>query len=153
MNEVTIYTDGSCWPNPGGPGGFGCVLLCGEHRKEIKGGVKASTNNRMEMMAVIAALSALSERSKVTLYSDSQYVVNGSGWALNWYMNGWRTREGKPIKNKDLWEVILVLMDKHDVTMIWVRGHNGHPLNELCDRLAGEGAKASTLYHDRGFAV
>jgi len=151
MAEVIIYTDGSCWPNPGGSGGYGAVLICGAHRREIKGGVQASTNNRMEMMAVIAALSALNGTSHATIYSDSQYVVNGSKWAFGWMRKGWRTNEGKPVKNQDLWYLIIRLLNLHQVEMKWVKGHAGHPENERCDQLAGEGAKLPGLPIDKGF--
>lgn len=153
MQKVEVWCDGSCWPNPGGPGGFGAVLICGPHRREIKGGVRASTNNRMEIMSVIAALSALNRPTWATVYSDSQYTVNGAKWAAGWAKRGWCGSDGNLIKNRDLWEIMLKLMNLHHVEMEWVKGHNGHPENELCDRLAGEGAKLPNLPADKGFQL
>ncbi len=139
MKQVTIYTDGGCSPNPG-PGGYGIVLLYGGHRKELSGGYRLTTNNRMELLGAIRALEALKEPCNVELFSDSQYVVNGimKGWARRWRSNAWR-RNGKALaENADLWGRLLELCDKHTVRFQWVRGHSGHPENECCDRLANE---------------
>lgn len=137
MKKVMIYTDGACSGNPG-PGGWGTILRFGEHEKELSGGEANTTNNRMELMAVIEGLRALKEPCEVELTSDSQYVCNGinKGWAKSWQKNNWIKSDKTKAKNPDLWEELLSLMDKHKVKIIWVRGHNGHPENERCDRLA-----------------
>ena len=134
MKEVVIYTDGACRGNPG-PGGWGAILVWRGIEKELSGGEPSTTNNRMELMAVISALSVLKEKCKVTLYSDSQYVVNAMclGWARSWQATDWK--KGKA-KNPDLWETLLSLCDRHEVTFHWVRGHDGHEMNERCDVLA-----------------
>ncbi len=136
MKEVTIYTDGACSGNPG-PGGWGAVLMHGMHKKELSGGEEHTTNNRMEVYAAIAALSALKEPCKVTLYSDSKYLVDAinKGWAKNWQANDWRASSGKA-KNPDLWEALLLLLEKHDVAFVWVKGHADNLYNERCDQLA-----------------
>lgn len=137
--HVQIYTDGACSGNPG-PGGYGTILRYGEFEKKISGGEKATTNNRMELTAVIKGLSALNQSCVVDLYSDSKYFIDAvqKGWAKKWQANGWmRTKKDKAL-NPDLWEQILELLDKHDVTLHWVKGHNGHPENEECDRMAVE---------------
>ncbi len=137
MKKVEIYTDGACRNNPG-RGGWGAILVYGGREKELSGGEAMTTNNRMELSAVIAALSALKENCEVTLTTDSQYVVNAieKGWLDSWRHNGWRKSDKSPVQNVDLWEKLLALLDKHDVTFVWVRGHNGHPYNERCDVLA-----------------
>ncbi len=135
--HVDLYTDGACSGNPG-PGGWGALLRYGRLEKELSGGEAATTNNRMELTAVIQGLSALKEPCDVTLCSDSRYVCDGlsKGWARNWQKNGWRKADGKPALNADLWEQLLTLLDTHHVRIVWVRGHDGHPENERCDRLA-----------------
>ncbi len=137
MKEVYIYTDGACRGNPG-KGGWGAILVYGETKKELCGGEKDTTNNRMELTAAIVALAALKEPCKVVLTSDSQYLVNGitKGWAESWRKNGWRKSDKSPALNPDLWEKLLDLLSKHDVEFIWVKGHAGHPFNERCDELA-----------------
>ena len=137
MKQVKVYTDGACRGNPG-PGGWGAVLVYGAHEKELSGGEAHTTNNRMELQGVIAALSALKEPCEVTLTSDSRYVVEAvnNGWAAGWRANGWRKSDRSPTLNTDLWEVLLNLLEKHAVTFVWVKGHAGHPYNERCDRLA-----------------
>ncbi|MCR5166768.1 MAG: ribonuclease HI [Oscillospiraceae bacterium] len=137
MTAVEIYTDGACSGNPG-PGGYGAILRCGGREKEISGGEKATTNNRMELTAVIKALEALKYPCKVTLTTDSAYVCNSinKGWAVSWQKNGWIKSDKKPALNADLWEKCLELLKIHDVTLVWVKGHNGHPENERCDKLA-----------------
>lgn len=139
MKQVEIFTDGACSGNPG-PGGWGAVLRYGSAEKELLGGAADTTNNRMELSAVIAALSALKEPCKVTLTSDSKYVIDAvtKGWAKKWQANGWVKSDKKPALNADLWEKLLALLEKHDVRFVWVKGHAGHPENERCDRLAVE---------------
>ena len=139
MKHVEIFTDGACSCNPG-PGGWGTVLRFGEHEKELSGGEASTTNNRMEMTAVIRGLAALKEPCEVTLTTDSQYVVNSitKGWVYGWKKRGWVKSDKTPALNVDLWEQMLPLLEKHKVTFVWVRGHAGHPENERCDRLAVE---------------
>ncbi|WP_456413574.1 ribonuclease HI [Thiolapillus sp.] len=137
--EVKLYTDGACRGNPG-PGGWGVLLRYGEAEKELWGGEKATTNNRMELQAVIEGLSALTRPSSVTIITDSQYVKNGMmQWIHNWKRNGWKTAARKPVKNADLWQQLDALVQKHDVRWEWVRGHSGHPENERADELANQG--------------
>ncbi|WP_031481476.1 ribonuclease HI [Maridesulfovibrio frigidus] len=147
--KVIIYTDGSCLGNPG-PGGYGAVLLFNEHRNEISQGYKRTTNNRMEMRAVIAALSELKEPCDITLFTDSQYVKNAftKRWLANWQKNGWKTAAKKPVKNKDLWQQFIPLMAKHTVDWRWVKGHSGDPENERCDDLARDAAESYDLIED-----
>ena len=135
--HVYLYTDGACSGNPG-PGGYGVVLKYGDAVKELSGGDPSTTNNRMELMAAIAGLEALKEPCRVTLTSDSRYLVDGiqKGWAKSWRARGWKKGDGKPALNPDLWERLLNLMDRHQVELVWVKGHAGHPENERCDQLA-----------------
>ena len=135
--QVEIFTDGACSGNPG-PGGYGVILRYGKHEKEISGGSPETTNNRMELSAVIAGLSALTEPCDVTLYSDSKYFIDAieQGWAEKWKAKGWMRTKNEPALNSDLWEQLLQLLSTHSVEFIWVRGHNGHAENERCDRLA-----------------
>lgn len=135
--QVLIYTDGACSGNPG-PGGYGVVLIYGEHRRELSGGFRRTTNNRMELMGAIMAFEALRQRCAVTLYSDSQYVVNGisKGWAEKWRAAKWRRKGGVIAPNWELWDRLLDLCATHDVTLRWVEGHAGHVENERCDELA-----------------
>lgn len=137
MKHVDIYTDGACRGNPG-KGGWGAILVFGGKEKELCGGERETTNNRMELSAVIAALSALKEPCAVTLTSDSRYVVDAvtKGWVNTWKKNGWHKADKSPALNVDLWERLLPLLETHTVTFVWVRGHNGHPYNERCDALA-----------------
>lgn len=137
MTTVEIFTDGACSGNPG-PGGYGAVLRYGDKEKEISGGAAETTNNRMELTAVIEALSALKYPCKVILTTDSKYVCDSisKGWARSWKKNNWIKPDKKPALNSDLWEKCLSLLDIHDVTLKWVKGHAGHPENERCDRLA-----------------
>ena len=139
MNEVQIYTDGACKGNPG-PGGWGALLRWGDHAKELFGGEAQTTNNRMELTAVIEALAALKLRSQVAVYTDSAYVKNGiTAWIHNWKQRGWRTADKKPVKNVDLWQRLDTLASQHDVRWHWVRGHDGDPGNERADELANMG--------------
>ncbi len=135
--DVVIYTDGACEPNPGA-GGYGAVLLAGDRRKEISGGFRLTTNNRMEVYAAIAGLEALRRPCKVTIYSDSQYLVNAmnEGWVERWKSrNWWRTKKEQAL-NVDLWKRLLALCETHEVSFVWVRGHSGNPENERCDKLS-----------------
>ncbi|MDD2954975.1 MAG: ribonuclease HI [Oscillospiraceae bacterium] len=134
---VEIFTDGACSGNPG-PGGWGAVLRYNGVEKELCGGESATTNNRMELTAVISALSALKRPCSVRLTTDSQYVVNGieKGWAKKWRANGWKKSNREPALNADLWQQLLTLCETHQVTFCWVKGHAGHPENERCDQLA-----------------
>ena len=137
MKKVDIYTDGACRNNPG-RGGWGAILVYNGREKELSGGEAPTTNNRMELSAVIAALSALTESCEVKLTTDSQYVVNAieKGWLDSWRRNGWKKSDKSPVQNVDLWEKLILLLDTHKVSFVWVRGHNGHPYNERCDALA-----------------
>ena len=137
MKHVDIYTDGACSGNPG-PGGWGAILIFRGIEKELSGGEANTTNNRMELTAVISALRALKEPCDVTLTSDSQYVLEAleKGWAKKWQAGNWIKKDKKPALNPDLWEELLRLTDLHVMHYVWVRGHNGHPYNERCDRLA-----------------
>ncbi len=149
QNEVEIYTDGACTGNPG-PGGYGVVLLFGDRREELSGGFRLTTNNRMEMMAAIAGLQSLPASYTVTLYSDSQYVVNAitKGWAKKWRANGWKRNSKEKAVNPDLWALMLDLCDQHKVDFRWVRGHSGNTENERCDRLAVQAAQQPNLPPD-----
>jgi ribonuclease HI len=139
MTEVVIYTDGACKGNPG-PGGWGAVLQAGGHEKEMWGGEKLTTNNRMELTAVIEALASLRRRCSIDLYTDSEYVRNGiTSWIHGWKARGWRTADRKPVKNVELWQKLESLAAGHDVRWHWVRGHAGHPGNERADQLANRG--------------
>lgn len=137
MMKVNIYTDGACSGNPGA-GGWGAILKYGSVEKELSGGEPSTTNNRMELTAVISALQALNRPCEVTLTTDSRYVVDGiiQGWAKKWQENGWIKADRKPAANPDLWEKLLTLLQVHNVSFIWVKGHAGHPYNERCDALA-----------------
>ena len=137
MKSVTVYTDGACSGNPG-PGGWAAILIYGEHRRELSGGEPSTTNNRMELTAIISALSALKEPCTVELYSDSRYVLDAleKGWALRWRRNGWKRNKSDAALNPDLWETLLNLVETHDVRCHWVRGHADNPYNNRCDALA-----------------
>lgn len=154
---VKIYTDGAARGNPDGPGGYGSVLeyvdTKGElHVKEISRGYVRTTNNRMELMAVIAGLEALKRPCEVEVYSDSQYVVNAFNqhWVDGWIKKGWKRGKNEPVKNVDLWKRLLEAKEKHSVTFHWVKGHDGHPQNERCDELATSAADGDDLIVDEG---
>ena len=152
-DAVIIYTDGGALGNPG-PGGYGAVIVYGNEKKEISGGFKKTTNNRMELTAVIAALKILEIRDRpVTIYSDSSYVVNGinKGWARNWRKNNWIKSDKNPAINPDLWSELLDLVEQLNITFVWVKGHAGNPLNERCDELAKASAAKSGLPIDKGY--
>ena len=141
MTTVDIFTDGACSGNPG-PGGWGAVLRAGPHERELKGGDPATTNNRMELMAAIAALEALKRPSAVRLHTDSNYLKDGiTRWMPQWKRRGWKTADRKPVKNIDLWQRLEAAMAPHRVDWFWVRGHAGHRENERADKLAREGMK------------
>lgn len=153
--QVTVYTDGAARGNPEGPGGYGAVLEYRDsrgilHVKELSAGFRRTTNNRMEMMAVIAALEALNRPCQVELYSDSQYVVNAFNqhWISGWIKKGWKRGKNEPVKNVDLWQRMLEAMKPHTVTFHWVKGHNGHEQNERCDTLATTAADGTMLLVD-----
>jgi ribonuclease HI len=149
LKKITVFTDGSCLGNPG-PGGWGVILRYGGHEKELSGGFTDTTNNRMEIMAVLEGLLALKEPCRVDLYTDSQYVRKAvtDGWLENWQRNGWRTAAKKPVKNRDLWERLLPLLKRHTLHFHWIRGHAGHPENERCDVLARMQAERPDLPQD-----
>ena len=134
--QVDIFTDGACSGNPG-PGGWAAILRAGAHEKEISGGEAATTNNRMEMMAVICALGTLKKPSTAIIHTDSRYVMDGATkWMKRWKSNGWKTADKKPVKNEDLWRALDEALSGHDINWRWVRGHTGHPENERADALA-----------------
>ena len=140
--DVFAFTDGACSGNPG-PGGWGCILRCGDRERELSGGEPQTTNNRMEMTAAIKALETLKYPCSVTLFSDSRYLIDSieKGWAKSWKARGWKRSNGKIALNTDLWEILLSLLDVHDVRFVWIEGHSGHPENERCDKLAVEQSK------------
>lgn len=147
-NIVTVHTDGGCFPNPGN-GGWSAILQYGEHRKELSGRFRNTTNNRMEMFAAISALEALTRPCRVEIVTDSEYLRNGiTQWVQGWQRRGWKTADKKPVKNQDLWIRLLAAIDRHKpaggVQWGWTRGHAGHPLNERADQLANEAAKSVT---------
>ncbi len=150
--QVTIYTDGACTGNPG-PGGYGVVLKSGNHRRELSGGYRLTTNNRMELMGPIKGIEALNQCCRVTLHSDSRYLVDSieKGWAKRWRNNGWMRNKREKAVNPDLWKILLDLCEKHDVEFRWVRGHSGEPENERCDQLAVQAAHGDALPLDEGY--
>lgn len=157
---VKVYTDGAARGNPDGPGGYGTVLEYVDtkgqlHTKEISQGYKKTTNNRMELMAVIAGLEALNRPCDVEVYSDSQYVVNAFNqhWIEGWIKKGWKRGKNEPVKNVNLWKRLLEVKGKHQVKFIWVKGHDGHPQNERCDMLATSAADGTDLLEDKGLGV
>lgn len=142
LQSVEIFCDGACSGNPG-PGGYGAILRCGKHEKEISGGAKETTNNRMELSAAIEALRLLTRPCRVTITTDSQYLVKGmTEWIAGWQRKEWRNSKKEPVVNRDLWEQLLELTRTHTVQWKWVRGHAGHAENERCDQLAREGIPA-----------
>lgn len=157
--EVKIFTDGSAKRNPDGPGGYGAILQYTDrhgqtHEKVISAGYDSTTNNRMELMAVIAALETLQRPCRIDLYTDSQYITNTmtKGWIDGWKLNNWMNRSNKPVKNRELWERLLKAAEKHEIAWNWIKGHNGHPENERCDALATAAADRpqGELLHDDG---
>lgn len=152
MKQVTIYTDGGARGNPG-PGGFGAVMLFGQHQKEVKGAYELTTNNRMELMAAISSLELLTEPCEVTLHSDSKYLVDAinKNWLKGWKQRGWIKSDKKPVLNKDLWKRLDGARKNHQVTWNWVKGHAGNELNERCDELVHEAIDAGNLQIDQGY--
>ena len=151
-SPITIYTDGACIGNPG-PGGYGVVLTSGRQRREFSGGFARTTNNRMEIYAAIVGLEALPRPSTVTLFSDSKYLVDAvtKGWVQRWRTNQWKRNKSAKAENIDLWKRLLPLLEKHQVSLLWVKGHAGDPANERCDRLATAAATKPNLPPDPGF--
>lgn len=152
MKKVSIYTDGGCLGNPG-KGGYAAILKYGGHVKEISGGYRLTTNNRMEMTACIKALELLKYPCRITLYSDSKYLVDGvsKGWAKRWRSNGWKRNKKEMAENIDLWENLLNLLEQHDIEFVWVKGHSGHTENERCDELVKQAAGMDNLPDDTGY--
>ena len=152
LKHVELYTDGACIGNPG-PGGYGIVLIYKNVRKELSGGYRETTNNRMELMAAIIGLRALKQKCSVVLYSDSEYLINSlsEGWAEKWRENGWKRSKRQKALNPDLWEELLRLCDYHEVEFKWVRGHEGNTENERCDKLAMAAARRQNLPIDLGY--
>ena len=157
-DKVTMYTDGSCLGNPG-PGGYGAILIHGEYKgeggdnyKELAQGYRRTTNNRMELLAVIVGLGSLKRPCAVELWTDSKYVQQAitKGWLKNWQRNGWKTAAKKPVKNQDLWRRLMPLVETHNVDFHWVKGHSGHLLNERVDDLARNAASGRDLLEDEG---
>lgn len=153
--QVTIYTDGAARGNPDGPGGYGTVLQYRDtkgvlHERELSAGYKKTTNNRMELMAAIVGLEALNRPCKVDLYSDSKYLTDAFNqhWIEGWVMRGWKKADKKPVKNIELWQRLLAAKEPHDVSFHWVKGHDGHPENERCDKLATTAADGEDLLED-----
>lgn len=158
--KVSIFTDGAARGNPDGPGGYGTILQYVDpngtlHERELSAGYKKTTNNRMELMAVIVGLEALNRPCEVELYSDSKYVIDAfeQHWVDSWLKNNWKNSQKKPVKNIDLWKRLLTAKEKHQVHFHWVKGHAGHPLNERCDNLATTAADGSDLLDDCGIEV
>ena len=153
-NDTTVYafSDGSAIGNPG-PGGYGAVLKYGENVKEFSKGYVRTTNNRMELLGAITALDALKGRQRVVLTTDSQYVINGieKGWAARWQANGWMRNKKERALNPDMWERLLTVCNRHDVSFEWIRGHTGHTENERCDELANDAARGGDRIVDEGF--
>jgi len=152
MKQISLYSDGACSGNPG-PGGYGAVFVYGEHRKSLSKGYRHTTNNRMELLGVIEPLESLKEPCEVLVTTDSQYVANAinKGWIKGWIKNGWKTAGKKSVKNKDLWVRFVKMMNKHSLTIEWVRGHDGHAENEECDQLAVEAREGKNLKEDKGY--
>lgn len=149
MKRVQLFSDGACSGNPG-PGGYGVILKYNEHKKEFSAGYKSTTNNRMELMAIIVGLKSLKEKCQVDVYSDSKYIVDAinQGWVEKWRANNWKRNKKEVAKNIDLWKKLLNLLDQHTVTIYWVKGHAGHPENERCDKMAVAAAASPTLVDD-----
>jgi ribonuclease HI len=154
MEQVEMYTDGACLGNPG-RGGYGTILVFEMDCIELSGGYRHTTNNRMELLACIMGLEALDHKYAVTVISDSKYLVDcvSKGWVMTWRQNNWKRKSGGRAENVDLWERFLALMEKHQVQLVWVKGHNGQPENERCDQLATNAANGSCLLEDVGYTA
>lgn len=154
MKEVNLYTDGACSGNPG-KGGYGAILTFNGHEKVMSEGFVLTTNNRMELLAAIVGLEALKEPCSVTLYSDSKYLVDSvkNGWVYSWRKKEWKKSDGKKALNPDLWERMLVQLEKHEIEFVWLKGHAGHEYNERCDRLAVEAYCGAGLLHDEVYEL
>lgn len=151
QKSIVIYTDGSCLGNPG-PGGYGTILIYKQHRKELSGGFRLTTNNRMELLAAIISLESLRDSCQVDLTTDSQYVRLGiTQWLTGWKRNNWRTSQKQPVKNQDLWQRLDLACNRHQVNWHWVKAHNGHPENERCDELARAAATHQATAIDSAF--
>ena len=152
MKVIKLYSDGACSPNPG-VGGYGAIFIYGEHRKELSMGYKYTTNNRMELLGIIEPMESLKEPCEVHAVTDSQYISNAvnKGWIKGWIKKGWKTATKKSVKNQDLWNRLIKLMNKHNLTIKWVKGHNGHTENEQCDILAVAARSGSNLEEDKGY--
>jgi ribonuclease HI len=151
MKSVQLFTDGSCLGNPG-PGGYGALLIYNDSKKELSQGYKKTTNNRMELLAVIKGLEALKSPCTLDITTDSNYVKDGiTKWIINWKKNGWKTAAKQPVKNVDLWKALDEQVKEHKISWHWVKGHSGHPENELVDDLAREAAESKNLIEDTGF--
>lgn len=151
QKQISLYTDGSCLGNPG-PGGYAAILIYKSHRKELSQGYHLTTNNRMELMGAIAGLQALQEPCKVILTTDSQYVRQGiTQWIHGWKQKGWKTASKEPVKNVDLWKLLDIEVQRHEVDWHWVKGHSGHPENERCDELARDAATNPEKLEDTGY--
>ena len=152
MKKIKLYSDGACSPNPG-IGGYGAIFVYGEHRKELSKGYRNTTNNRMELLGIIEPMESLKELCEVHAVTDSQYVANAinKGWIKGWLNKGWKTAAKKPVKNQDLWNRLVKLMNKHSLTIEWVRGHDGHAENEQCDVLAVSAREGIDLAEDKGY--
>jgi len=151
QKSIVIYTDGSCLGNPG-PGGYGTILIYKQHRKELSGGFRLTTNNRMELLAAIIGLESLKDSCQVDLTTDSQYVRLGiTQWLAGWKRNNWRTSQKQPVKNQDLWQRLDLACNRHQVNWHWVKAHNGHPENERCDELARAAATHQATAIDSAF--
>lgn len=149
--QVELFTDGACLGNPG-PGGYGAILRYGKHEKELAGGFALTTNNRMEMLAAIVALEQLTTGCDVVIYTDSKYLLQGiTQWLPGWIRKNWRTADGKPVKNVDLWQRLQQAVANHSIDWRWVKGHSGHPENERCDVLARTAAESSPTTADLGY--
>jgi ribonuclease HI len=151
--RVVIYTDGACTGNPG-PGGYGAVIMRDGVRKELSGGYRLTTNNRMELQALVAALSEIESHCHLEIYSDSQYMIGGfkKGWVANWKRNGWQTAAKEPVQNRDLWLKLDSLLALHNAAFNWVRGHSSNPENNRCDELAVKAAHGKDLQEDTGYS-
>lgn len=154
MQTVTIYSDGACLGNPG-RGGYGTVLLFGDHRKELSQGYRRTTNNRMELLGAIVGLEAITRPCAIELYSDSTYVVHAmtKGWLQGWQKRGWKTSSRQAVKNRDLWERLARAVEGHEIRWHWVKGHSGDPENERCDELAVAAANGDGLLDDDGYGA